>query len=215
MTELAATNDARAVPGAGTAWLTTWPLDGRRWELDRPALTIGRAATADVTLVDALVSRVHARLERVAGTWTVVDDGLSRNGTWLNGRRLDGRHALHDGDQIRVGRTVLVLHHPDDDGPSTEVAEALPSRATLTAAQLAVVEALCRPYASDGVAAAPATNAQIAAELFLSVETVKTHLRAVCLRLGIEHLPGHQKRLRLVELAVRSGLVQLHELRSR
>ena len=48
-------------------------------------------AGSDVCLEwDGAVSRVHARLERVGGHWTVVDDGLSRHGTYLHGERIDG-----------------------------------------------------------------------------------------------------------------------------
>ena len=202
-------------PTAGrTATLTTWPSPDRRWPLLTDVLTLGRSPSADVRLEDdPQVSRVHARLERVAGTWTVVDGGLSRNGTFVNGRRVEGRQALHDRDELRLGTTVLRLRLPDDEEPSTQVAAPLLSADRLTPAQRAVLAALCRPYASDGPVAAPASNAQIAAELFLSVETVKTHLRSVCLRLGIEHLPATQKRLRLVDTALRHGLVQLSDLR--
>ena len=200
--------------GTSTGQRSTWPAHDRTWPLDGAVLIVGRAPTAEVRLLDdPLVSRVHARLERVAGAWTVVDDGLSRNGTFVNGRRVEGRVVLHDRDELRFGATVLRLRLPDDEEPSTQVADALVTRERLTPAQLAVLRALCRPYAAGGPVAAPASNAQIAAELFLSVETVKTHLRTVCLRLGIEHLPGTQKRLRLVDLALRHGLVSLHELR--
>ena len=48
-------------------------------------------------------------LERVGGAWTLVDDGLSRNGSCVNGRRVHGRRRLDDGDAIVVGRTQLVF----------------------------------------------------------------------------------------------------------
>ena len=54
-----------------------------------PALTIGRGSSCDVRLPwDERVSCVHAQLDRVGQLWTLVDDGLSRNGTFLNGERL-------------------------------------------------------------------------------------------------------------------------------
>src|SRR5437879_6474543 len=58
-------------------------------------LTIGRAEENDVALPwDAQVSRTHAQLERLGGAWTVVDEGLSRNGSFVNGQRVVGRRRL-------------------------------------------------------------------------------------------------------------------------
>jgi len=68
------------------------------------AATIGRREDNDVALAwDPNVSRVHAQLEPVGGEWAIIDDGLSPNGTTLNGRRLSGRPRLHDQDLITIG----------------------------------------------------------------------------------------------------------------
>ena len=168
-------------------------------------VTVGRAPSADVVLADdPLVSRVHARLECTGGRWTVVDDGLSRNGTWVCGVRITGRRVLHDRDSIRVGGTVLTFCAPDErDEPHTLVGEPLPLADALTPAQRAVVAALCRPLRDGG--AVPATNAQIAAQLCLSVDAVKTHLRGVAHRWGLDHLPQNEKRARTAQLALRLG----------
>lgn len=191
------------------AWLSCWGESAalRRWALAGTGMTIGRAPTADIVLADdPLVSRAHARLECTGGRWTVVDDGLSRNGTYVGGTRVVGRRALHDRDALRVGRTVLVFCAPDElDEPHTIVGEPLPLADALTPAQRAVVAALCRPLVAGG--ALPATNAQIAAELHLSVDAVKTHLRGVAHRWGIDHLPQNEKRARTAQLAVQLGLV--------
>ena len=37
---------------------------------------------------------MHAALERVGDAWALIDDGLSHNGTWVNGERLIGRRRL-------------------------------------------------------------------------------------------------------------------------
>lgn len=190
-------------------WLSCWGPSAalRRWALTGTVQTVGRAPTADVVVADdPLVSRLHARLERTGGRWTVVDDGLSRNGTWVDGVRLTGRRVLHDRDSIRVGDTVLVFCAPDEhDEPHTLVGEPVALGHALTPAQRAVVAALCRPVLDGG--AGPATNAQIAAELHLSVDAVKTHLRGVAHRWGIDHLPQNAKRARTAQLAVQLGLV--------
>ena len=71
-----------------------------------PSLTIGRGSGCDVRLPwDERVSRVHAQLDRVGRNWTLVDDGLSRNGTFLNGERVNGRRRLYDGDTFVLGAT--------------------------------------------------------------------------------------------------------------
>ena len=192
-------------------WLSQWArvTGDRRWPLDGDVVTIGRSPQADVVIDDdPTVSRVHVRLERVGGRWTLVDDGLSRNGTWVRGVRVTRRVPLHDRDTIRMGSTTLVFCAPNDaDEQHTLVGEPLLTVDHLTPAQRAVLAALCRPCLQDEAYAAPATNAQIAAELCLSVDAVKTHLRAVAHRLGIDDLPQNEKRLRTVALALRWGLV--------
>ena len=79
-------------------------------ERDAP-VTIGRRESNAIPLPwDPRVSRIHVQLERVGSEWTARDDGLSRNGTYINGERLRGSRRLLDGDTVKVGRTVLVVH---------------------------------------------------------------------------------------------------------
>jgi pSer/pThr/pTyr-binding forkhead associated (FHA) protein len=197
-------------------YLSRWSVQGdqRRWELQGTVVTIGRGPSADVVIDgDLLVSRLHSTLERVAGVWTVVDNGLSRNGTFVNGRRVSGRVQLHDRDEIRVGFTVLTFCAPTEvDGVHTLVGEPLPTASRLTPVQRAVLLALCRPYKHEQAYATPSTNQQIATELCLSVDSVKTYLRVLFHKLGIDHLPQNQKRARLVEMALQHGLVSTRDL---
>jgi hypothetical protein len=72
-----------------------------------------------------------------------------------------------------------------------------------------VLVALCRPFKETSGYVTPATNQQIAAELFLSVDAVKTHLRALFAKFWVEQLPQNQKRVRLVELALTGAVTQL------
>jgi pSer/pThr/pTyr-binding forkhead associated (FHA) protein len=208
------------VPARGAApsepYLSRWGAQAqqRRWPLLDPVVTLGRASCADVVIdSDPLVSRVHATLERVAGVWTIDDNGLSRNGTFVNGRRLSGRLQLHDRDEIRVGTTVLTFCAPaEEDSVHTLVGQPLPTAARLTPAQRGVLIALCRPCKNERHYPTPATNQQISQELSLSLDAVKTHLRALFHKLGIQHLPQNQKRARLVEMAFQYGLVSPHDL---
>jgi pSer/pThr/pTyr-binding forkhead associated (FHA) protein len=181
---------------------------------DRDRLSIGRGETNDVSLPwDGEVSRLHAELERIAGEWTVCDDGLSRNGTFVNGARLGGRHRLRDGEVLRVGNTAIAYQRPAaaDAAQDTRIADQPVTRDDLSATQRKVIVALARPY-RRGEFATPATNQAIADELHLSVDAVKAQLRTLFIRFGIEHLPQNEKRSRLVADAMRAGIVTQREL---
>jgi pSer/pThr/pTyr-binding forkhead associated (FHA) protein len=186
---------------SGAQQLTVLPAQG--------PLRIGRSETADLSLYfDTEVSRLHAEIESAGGEWLLVDDGLSSNGSYLNGERVSGRRRLRSGDVVRLGRTLLVFRNPVDaeHGAATVQGGELPTGSELTRMQLEVLVALCRPVRRDTVAA-PATNQQIADELQISIGTVKAHLRALFERFAVDDLPQTRKRIRLAELALISGAV--------
>jgi pSer/pThr/pTyr-binding forkhead associated (FHA) protein len=192
---------------AGAPFLLHLDGEGRQRivDLDAVLVSIGRQVTADVPLTwDSEVSRLHAVLERVSGEWTLCDDGLSRNGSFVNGERVSGRRVLADGDAITVGRTLIVYR----SGPPAEPAET--TRATthltppdLTRAQLRVLEALCDPGYG-----APPSNRELAETLFLSVDTVKSHLRELFHAFNVPDLPQNRKRAELARRAHELGLVR-------
>ena len=171
-------------------------------------VTIGRGPANDVSLGwDTEVSRVHAELERLGGEWTLVDDGLSRNGTWINGERIAGRHRLRDGDVVQTGQTLFAFRVPRPGDSRPTQAAGGSAAPTLTPSQKRVLEALCRPY-KESEFATPATNQAIAEELFLSIDAVKAHLRALFAAFGIEELPQNQKRSYLAMRAMQLGIVR-------
>jgi len=177
-------------------------------------LWVGRGGSADVRLEwDAEVSTLHAQIEVVRDECTLVDDGLSRNGSFVNEERVHGRRHLRDGDALRFGQTVLVYRRPGEDAPeATAIAGEVPAAATVSPAQRKVLVALCRPYKDNDTFATPATNQQIAEELHLSVDAVKTHMRALFEKLGVGDLPQNQKRVALAERALQTGIVNRREL---
>jgi pSer/pThr/pTyr-binding forkhead associated (FHA) protein len=181
---------------------------------DRQRVTIGRGDGSDIQVHwDPDVSRAHAELERVGGVWALADEGLSRNGTFVNGERVSIRQRLRDGDVVRMGSTVVVFRDPRSAGFSdTRIGAPELAPPTVSDAQRRVLIALCRPYKEPGPFATPATNQQIAGELFLSVEAVKTHLRALFAKFAVEDLPQNQKRARLIERAFQTGLVSERDL---
>jgi pSer/pThr/pTyr-binding forkhead associated (FHA) protein len=183
-------------------------------ELAGDRVTIGRRDGNDVPLEwDGEVSRVHAALEHLGAEWLITDDGISRNGTWVNGERLAGRRRLRDGDVIAVGATTVAFCDPDD-APSSQSTLSThgPGLAPLlTPAQRRVLIALCRPF-RDAAYAAPASNQQIADELVVSVEAVKSTLKLLFAAFGVDDLPQNQKRATLAQAALRTGVVTRRDL---
>ena len=177
-------------------------------------VSIGRRPTADVCLDwDGEVSGLHAQLEPAGGEWTLVDDGLSRNGSYVNGERVRGRRRLRERDMLRFGSTSVLYRAPADGiSDSTVASTGVLTAASLSDAQRRVLIALCRPFKDSSQYATPATNQQIAAELFVSVEAVKSHLRALFGKFEVDDLPQNTKRLALAERAMKSGLVSEREL---
>jgi hypothetical protein len=171
-------------------------------------VSIGRQPSCDVALTwDTEVSRLHATLECAGDAWTIADEGLSRNGSFVNGRRLTGRRRLSDGDLICLGRTPLVFRCPEAvPSTTTRPAQTL-APPELSPAQHRVLAALCGPP-DDGPYHRPRSNREIADELFLGVETVKTHLRVLFELFGIADLPQNRKRAELVRRALESGAVR-------
>src|SRR6476659_4532277 len=77
---------------------------------DRDRLTLGRRASNDVALPwDSQVSRVHAELMRMDADWILCDEGVSHNGTFVNGERVRGRRRLRACDVNSVGNTEITF----------------------------------------------------------------------------------------------------------
>jgi hypothetical protein len=174
--------------------------------------TIGRRSETDICLAwDGQVSGLHAELHHAGGEWTLVDDGLSTNGTFVDGTRVIGRQRLRDGSRVRVGRTILVYRAAQRTVVGETAIASATSQVRLTETQRRVLLALCRPF-RDGNITTPATNQQIAAEVYLSVDAVKMHLRTLFGKFALADLPQNQKRVRLAEVALQDGIVSRHEL---
>ena len=177
-------------------------------------LWIGRSAAAAISLpFDPEVSQLHARLELVGDDCTLADDGLSRNGSYVNEERVSGRRRLRDGDIVRAGQTRILFRHPvRGAADSTVISSDLGTIAKVSPAQRRVLVALCAPFKDGATFATPTTNQEIAAKLHLSVDAVKTHLRALFDRFELGELPQNQKRLALVQRALQTGLVSDRDL---
>jgi hypothetical protein len=207
--------DRLAAERRGHAFLLYRDGEGRQVivELEGDRVAIGRRASSDVALGwDPEVSRVHATLERIGREWVLCDEGLSHNGTWVNGERVHGRRPLRGGDVVAVGETLIAFCAPGGSAPDP-TRSALQARAAVavTPAQRRVLVALCRPLAG-GRYAAPAANRQIADELVVTVDTVKGTLSRLFESFGLEDVPQNQKRAALAWRALETGVVRRDEL---
>jgi DNA-binding CsgD family transcriptional regulator len=176
-------------------------------------LTIGRTTDNDVVLDgDPQVSRAHAVLERIGGGWAVHDDGMSRNGSYVNGERVLRHRRLEDDDMLRIGTTSILFRCPAPPLAGTTIAASSASAARLTQAERRVLVGLCRPLLAPGMGATPASNREIADELVLSLSGVKTHIRSLFAKLGVDDLPQNRKRAQLARRALETGLVTTRDL---
>lgn len=101
--------------------ITTGDLAGRRFSVGSGGLRLGRSSSNDIHIPDEELSRNHCLFELVGEEGLRLTDLASANGTYLNGRLLDGDPAeLHVGDIIEVGsaslRVVGDLNEPLSSG---------------------------------------------------------------------------------------------------
>src|SRR5262249_55587960 len=119
---------------------------------------------------------------------------------------------LRDGDALRFGNTPVVFRAPGAAADQTATVGDAPDARTITDTQRKVLIGLCRPFREGSEFAAPASNKEIADEVFLSVDAVKAHLRTLFEKSGVGDLPQNQKRIRLAELAIKSGVIAPRDL---
>jgi pSer/pThr/pTyr-binding forkhead associated (FHA) protein len=73
---------------------------------------LGRALECEVRIEASGVSRRHARLVVYPGT-AIITDLQSRNGTYVNRRRIAGPTALASGDEIGIGTVTMIIRFPE------------------------------------------------------------------------------------------------------
>jgi len=184
---------------------------------NRGVVTLGRRPEADVCLPwDPGISRLHAELIHRAGEWMIADDGLSHNGTLVNGLLVEGRRRLRDGDLITIGRTSLTFCEPSADADEgdhrqdTDVTMSLPEMRpawSYSEQQQQILRELCRPLCEDGEGVQPAADREIAEALALDAHVVAQELDTVAHSFGYPELAMDERRLRTALTALRSGLV--------
>jgi hypothetical protein len=189
-----------------SSYLEVWGRGGRELQaLDSERMTVGTLESNDVVVDIEGVSRVHVVFERFGDTWCVRDLG-SRNGTFVNGARIIGEHALRSGDEIVLGRLRLLFRAPARGKETAAIAQA----PRVTQRERDVLVALCRPLLTGDAFTEPASIRAIAAELVVSEAAVKQHLSRLYVKFDVD--AGERRRVQLANAAVARGAVKLCDL---
>jgi DNA-binding NarL/FixJ family response regulator len=114
--------------------------------------------------------------------------------------------VLADGDSIATGRTLLVFRSGLSGDARATAAATRFEPPSVTPAQLRVLEALCATAGERF--GAPPSNRELAEGLFVTVATIKSHMRELFHAFGVPDLPQNRKRAELVRRAFESGLVR-------
>lgn len=156
----------------------------RRIVVERDATLLGRSEQADVRFDIEGVSRKHARISRVGTASLSLIDLGAKNGTFLNGDRIDVA-ALHHGDVVQIGPVSLRVAVITTDSPNH------PDVRT----QLSPREWEVAVHVASG-----RTNVEVGEALGISRRTVATHLERIYERLGIH------SRAALAQMVATSGV---------
>jgi hypothetical protein len=177
---------------------------GAQLPLQPEVTTVGRGKHVDIRLGDPSVSLLHAEIVRRGPYVYLMDLGLSRNGTRVNGR-LVARRVLADGDAITFGSARCRISGIDTD----EIADAEHVRLAapeLTRRELDVIASLCRPALCEDAFVTPATAREIAADLVVTEAAVKQHLLRLYTKLRIPE--GPNRRIKLANEVIGLGLAK-------
>jgi len=180
--------------------------------------TVGRGPGVDVVLVDPSVSRLHAEIIRRGPYLYVSDQGLSRNGTRVNGRPV-GRRIVKDGDVIRFGTAGvrvcddrpligfgIGVDAAEGRGPTPTVEMRISDPPELTRREWDVLRALSRPANVPGAFVIPLSTREVADDLVVTEGAVKQHLLRLYRKFDVP--PGPNRRGRLANEVVAAGVVQ-------
>jgi two-component system, NtrC family, sensor kinase len=86
---------------------------GSRFEISGSPQSLGRGARNSIRILDTEVSRQHAEIIEEDGAYVLLDK-QSSNGTFVNGNQVR-RRVLENGDQIQIGRSVLLFTRQGED----------------------------------------------------------------------------------------------------
>jgi pSer/pThr/pTyr-binding forkhead associated (FHA) protein len=169
--------DAAPAPRTGRAPLATLeikaegPLKGMKFELHAALTNIGRGEHNDIAIRDESISDSHAKLQKRADGWWVVDQG-STNGTYVGGRRVQGEQMIEGAPDLRFGGIKMTFR------PATVAPEAGGSTRAIAAVD---VEALRKGAAAKAASAKPASAGKpAAAGKQISIPAAETPKKSGC-----------------------------------
>lgn len=177
--------------------------DGTGIPLRAAVTTVGRGDDVSVHLDYPGVSRLHAELVRRGPFLYVIDAGLSRNGTFVNGEPVV-QALLTDGDVVSFAGVRTRIAGATMPGSRTA---AMPAAANslLSGREVDVLVALCRPAYANAVFVAPQNAMGIAEEMVVTEAAVKQHLLRLYAKFDIP--PGLDRRTRLANAVLDGGVV--------
>ncbi len=96
----------------------------RRIKVERERTTLGRSRDADIFIPDQWLSRMHAEILLDHGGLVIADLG-SKNGTLVNGSRIQGPTSLLEGDQIKLGDHTVTVQQSITEEEDTDDIQAV------------------------------------------------------------------------------------------
>jgi pSer/pThr/pTyr-binding forkhead associated (FHA) protein len=169
---------------------------------------IGRGDHCEVQLGDPTVSWDHMEL-RFHGSVLIATDLGSRNGSFLNGRRLDAPARVGHGDTLLVGSVQVEIAELAELRGATQVAS-VSKAIVLSEEERDLARALVSRYRDPGaIAPRPASRAELAASLYVSERTVQRRLDQLAGRLGIP-ASGRERAIIIAERVLQLGLDRQH-----
>lgn len=85
-------------------------LDGefgtQNWTIELDEMILGRDDSAHIVIPERQISRQHIIFRRIKDNDYLIEDLNSKNGTWVNGNRLEGSRQIHDGDEINLAMKI-------------------------------------------------------------------------------------------------------------
>lgn len=184
--------------------------------LDRAGspVRVGRLVDNDVAVTwDREVSRHHAQLVWDDARWWLRDE--SRNGSFVNGVKIDAPHPLADGDAIIVGKTAITFRKPSERTGPVDVeyhgVTSLPQPASglvqLTEVERAALRAVADALEAGAVGDSTVLASAMAARLGTTPTAVEDTLAAMYRRFGVETQPMPQRLHRLINRARMLGFL--------